>query len=106
MRAQPNSRRITRLTNRASTISTKSLPTPAPLRPGRKRPSAYSGMSDRRGVSTQLQSSAGTRVFAVTNVLTNHLPHGDGLIAWQHLNRLVRRGIEGDVLGERVSVVG
>jgi len=63
-------------------------------------------MSDRRGVSTQLQSSAGTRVFAVTNVLTNHLPHGDGLIAWQYLNRLVRRGIEVDVTAYAVSIEG
>jgi glycosyltransferase involved in cell wall biosynthesis len=57
-------------------------------------------------MATHFQSSGGARVFAITNVLTNHLPHGDGLIAWQYLNRLVRRGIEVDVTAYAVSLKG
>lgn len=57
-------------------------------------------------MDTHFQSSGGARVFAITNVLTNHLPHGDGLIAWQYLNRLVRRGIEVDVTAYAVSLKG
>jgi glycosyltransferase involved in cell wall biosynthesis len=57
-------------------------------------------------MGTRFQASGGARVFAVTNVLTDHLPHGDGLIAWQYLNRLVRRGIEIDVTAYAVSLKG